>query len=497
MAIISACPSCGGRIRVADAYSGRKVKCPRCAGVFVAAGAPDDDPPTTRQPDSEESGQDPSEALPFWVWGVCALVPLALLIVALWFLFHSVIVVFIILFLLTLTTASIPAFCFVQYSLARSRAIRDHVGEVSLFGGLAKLVLWEANEGLVFLKNKRISRLIYGPRDGGGTSVILPIFGDELKVRVPLTLKLTQFEDAKVVTRESTQLFLRVAIWWRVANLEKYYYSVDKEVHVVHDSMQIEVIGEPQGKGQRAQQNAAEAWILTLAESCIRKLVSQTTTALIISKTATTYLHVDEKHRKAAGRGLSIQAAPPRPGVNDAPLPDAATPGLLADEIRSMLTPKAAEYGLEIERVEIQEVRLPEAIQQALDDVFKSTLLPAKTEQEALAEQIRLKSLADVLGIESVKLQEVLKQFRGSQYIGGFPKVIDAIFAKAANPAAPPAAIGRRDAADPARSLPKANSAPEVSLMCPSCGGDDITQAGQKVECRACGFTFRLDRKKA
>jgi hypothetical protein len=50
--------------------------------------------------------------------------------------------------------------------LAKDAAIHNRQGEVALFGGMVKLVLWEANEGLLLLRNKRISRVIPGGRGG-------------------------------------------------------------------------------------------------------------------------------------------------------------------------------------------------------------------------------------------------------------------------------------------------------------------------------------------
>jgi regulator of protease activity HflC (stomatin/prohibitin superfamily) len=87
-----------------------------------------------------------------------------------------------------------------------------------------------------------------------------------------------------------------------------------------------------------------------------------------------------------------------------------------------MLGPKAEEYGLEVDRVEVQEVRLPQELQEALDRLFRAHLLPAQSEQEARARQIELQGVAEVLGVETGALTEVMKQFRGSTYIGGFPK---------------------------------------------------------------------------
>jgi regulator of protease activity HflC (stomatin/prohibitin superfamily) len=394
--------------------------------------------------------------------------------------------------------------CALKVLLAKSSAIRGHKYEVSLFFGLVKLILWEANQGLVFLKNKRVSKLIYGPEDGGGTMFIYPIFGEELRVRVPLTLKLTQFEDDKVLTRESTQLFMKVAFWWRVADLQKYYYSIDKQVHIVNDRFRKDEILEALPANAKVpQQDAAETWMLTIAESCIRKLVSQATTALVVSKTATSYLHVDEKHQVSAQGKVNNIKAQQTPGGSSsraAKPPNVATPESLAGEILSMLGPEVAQYGLEIDRVEIQEVRLPKEIQAALDDVFKATLLPAQSQQEALAQKIKLQSVASVLGVEAVALTEVLKSFKGSQFIGGMPKFIEALFAKTTERAAEQRASDEVEG-HTRGALPNwtAQEKPgEESLAkCPKCRGDvSIYKGEERATCPSCGSTFRLTRRK-
>jgi len=252
----------------------------------------------------------------------------------------------------------IAAICVVIYlSTRKVAAIRSGEKQKDVFFGLLRLVLWEANEGLLLLKNKQISSLIYGPRDGGGVRFIYPVFGEEVKDWVPLTLRLTYFEDERVLTRESVPLFIKVALWWRVADLEKYYYSVDKEVHVVgsEDLDLEEATGTGPAPSLRAQKNAAEQWVKALAESCIRKIVSQSSTAFVVSKNASSYLHVDRRHEQL----------PPPQGKREAqgPIQESATPDVLADEIHDMLEPKVREYGLEIDRVEVQEVRLPGDLQ--------------------------------------------------------------------------------------------------------------------------------------
>jgi regulator of protease activity HflC (stomatin/prohibitin superfamily) len=464
MSIAVACPTCGAKLKAPDNAAGRKVKCPKCQQP-VAVPRPSgesailahaDGPPVV--PFQRPWWRNP---LLIWLWSVTLilLVLLVVLIILLKSLWAAVAVIALLLLM--------PAFCLLQLTMAKSAAIRDRKDEVNIFGGMMKLVLWEANQGLVFLKNKRVHSLIYGPRDGGGTRFIFPVLGEEVRVRVPLTLKLTSFEDCQVLTRESVQLYMKVALWWRVADLEKYYYSIDKQVHVMTTEhlAEVEALDPKQANPPTAQRDAAEQWLLALAESCIRKLVSQATTALVVSKTATSYMHVEDKHRQPrVGPDSSIQALP-APGHSAPALQEAgdvASPGVLADEIKQMLSPKVQEYGLEINRVEIQEVHLPDKIQGALDEVFKATLKPAQTAQEAQAEQIRLQSAASVLGVETVALQEVMKSFRGSQFIGGMPKFIEALFARTAAPGQGAPALSKPDA-DEARKRSKRKTSGSAS----------------------------------
>src|SRR5260370_10805864 len=307
--------------------------------------------------------------------------------------------------------------------LAKSNAIRHHRNEVNLFGWIVKLVLWEANEGLVFLKNKQISRLIYGPDDGGGTAYIYPIFGDEVRVRVRVTLKLTQFEDNKVLTRESIQVFLKVAFWWRVLDLEKFYQLIDRRVDIVADDYRKDAIVDVlPADGSTPRESAAELWLLTIAESCIRKLVSQSRISSLISKSAVRYLEgQDNTHALPAARrnrAEPVMAALVHDGAARM-VAEGGTPDVLAREIQEMLIPKVADYGLEIDRVEIQELRLPERVQTAIHDIWEAAMLPTRSEHEARAQQIKLQAAAEVIGAPAVALSEVMKSFKGTQFIGG------------------------------------------------------------------------------
>lgn len=285
--------------------------------------------------------------------------------------------------------------------LARFRAIRDHQREVSLFGGTMKLILWEPNEGLVFLRNKAISDVVAG--GVGGTRFISPLRGDELCARVPLTLRMLPWEDKAIPTHESIQVAMKVAVWWRVSDLAKYVFNIDSGVRLGDTQTEVGVL------------EAAEAWLKTLTESTLRLLVSEASVASLISSRAVGYL---QSPSRVAG---SVQ--------NDVPL--SGTPELLTSDLTLRLARKTSDYGLEIQRVEIQSIRLSPEIQESIDRVWKASLLPAQTEGEARARQIELQAAASVLGVDTVALNEVLKNFKGSSFVG-VPAFLGELFGKVA-----------------------------------------------------------------
>src|ERR1043165_2393192 len=93
----------------------------------------------------------------------------------------TILIIFLVIFFLILIAAVTVA---VRMGSAKYFAIRDHKKDVVLLGGFVRLVLWETNEGLVFLRNKAISDVIN--QSSGGTRFIFPVRGEELRARVPL-----------------------------------------------------------------------------------------------------------------------------------------------------------------------------------------------------------------------------------------------------------------------------------------------------------------------
>jgi len=315
----------------------------------------------------------------------------------------------------------------IEVLTAKARAIRRGERELDLLFKCVKLVLWEQNEGLLFLKNKRIHQVVYGPEQGGGMRFIFPVLGDEIRLHVPLTLQMSQFKDDKVLTRESIQLHVKVALWWRIKDrqgLEDFYLLIDKEIHLADDaSMRAEVVADgAEGAGvrkgpKRAELNAAERWMLTLVESCLRKLVSKTSVAWVISKRAADYLQVGTQPAAPTAEALIHH--------DD----NQNTPDLIGKTLRDMLAAELEDFGLEIQKVEIQEVRLPQPLQNAIDRVWEATLQPSRTEQEALARsnliKAELKAVKEVIGDEATAKGYLLDKLQGMTFYPGVQQTVE------------------------------------------------------------------------
>ena len=181
----------------------------------------------------------------------------------------------------------------------------------------------------------------------------------------------------------------------------------------------------------------------TLAESCLRKLIAETSTFLIISKRAASHLHL------GAGGDSATDLTP-------------ATPDVIAELLKKELQPRVEGYGLSIDRVEIQEVQLPPAIQTAVDEVWIASTLPTKSGHEAQALQNRLKVLVESLGQGNAAMVEMLDKMPKGMHLGG-PQMLPTFLAQLGVPFLPtvpvaPAPAGVIPPASPSINSPGAPS---------------------------------------
>lgn len=399
---------------------------------------------------------------------------------------------------------AIVGYCAAKVVLAKPLAIRDGRQDVDLFLGFMRLHLWEQNEGLVFLKNKQISNVIYGsdPEVGGGSVFIFPLLSEELKVRVSLTHRLAVFSDSHILTRESVKVRAKVAFWWKIVDLEKYFYFVDEKVGTLVDEGAAAGVKQS-GRGrsiygfakqQDRQLDAAERWLQTLLESTLRAQVSKSSVADLVSKNATQYL-------QASGEAATAETP-----VRESDMAEGGD--LIAGLLRRLdheIKPKAAEYGLYVERFEFQELRLSDEAQKAVDEVWNASLLPAKAELEARAKQIELQKLQEVLGHDAMVATEVLKSFQGG-FIGGMPSGLNGLLANlggsgsGANPAlenSSKPAQARIATELPAvqSSLPAAESSQGKLVRCSACKREfelPATHTGPHADCPHCGTVLQV-----
>jgi regulator of protease activity HflC (stomatin/prohibitin superfamily) len=288
----------------------------------------------------------------------------------------------------------------VAFLLAPYRAIRSGRRELDLLGGWVKLVLWEPNEGVVILRNKAITDVF---EDGeGGKKFIFPILGDEVKARFPLTTRLIEWEDARILTRESIQVKMKVAAWWKATSLREFALTIDTGIHLDDAHRNVGLL------------EAAEHWLKTLTESTLRSIVSHASIATLVSSQASNYL------RSASATPAPVESPDQRDPVK-----------AISEELQRELNAKLRDFGAVVKDCAIQEITFAPDIQAAIDRVWRAALLPAQSTHEAEARRIALEAEVGVLGVDAVALAEVFKQMGGSTFIG-LPGSVDAMLSRMA-----------------------------------------------------------------
>jgi regulator of protease activity HflC (stomatin/prohibitin superfamily) len=277
-----------------------------------------------------------------------------------------------------------------QLVLAKGRVLIER--EVPLWKGLGKLVSWNPNEGVLFLKNKQIDFVDNNPHDGGGIRIVCPPLGEELALRVPLEIQTLGFEDAQVLTREYMPLTIKGTMYWKISDLSRFYLLISKEIHSASDSGVHHV----EAFAKRPQFEAAEHWLRSMAEEKTRLIVSRIGTGLLIADQLSSDL---PKALPESGTHLGVD---PQSSSGYRSATDS-----LANTITAAFESSVREYGLEIHRVALQEIRLPAEIYAAAVEACKSAYLPLKAQAEALERKLKLQAEVDVIGKDAVGLKEI------------------------------------------------------------------------------------------
>lgn len=363
--------------------------------------------------------------------------------------------------------ALIPVACSLRLLYAYNRAFRGHSKESDLFLGSVKLVLWDPTEGVLFLKNKAIDHVDDNPHDGGGVRFLFPVLGEELGLRVPLTLQALKFND-RVLTRDHIYLSTATTLWWKLHDLRRFYLLVSREVHGMNDRDQGRILSptalipftcphchastrvDPRYAGTSGpcgrcggtiaipasaeivpaqnELRAAEHWITLTAESESRALFARASTGILVAEQIAAAIPAEmrEAPRLAGPSRTALSQPSPPPTYH-------SVSDLFSGQLQLTLQPKMSEYGIEISRVELQEISLPPELLAAAVDAYKASYLPRKAEWMAQARKLeleaeahRLKAESDILGREAIALREVLANTNPS-FIG-LPSFLEQFF---------------------------------------------------------------------
>jgi regulator of protease activity HflC (stomatin/prohibitin superfamily) len=218
----------------------------------------------------------------------------------------------------------------------------------------------------------------------GGARFAFPLLGDTVYARLNLALRSLEWAE-EVLTREALPCRIKLSVWWRVGKMEAFIAGSGT-------AKQLEV-----NDAKETSLSIAESRLLTLTEATTRSILAQASFLEVLTAVKPQYL--DVHHR-----------------------PEEAPPGLaelssdLAKRLSEVLKREAASYGIEIDRVEVRDIRFAQQVEQELREVWLSYLKPVRAEQEAEADRIagmkKLELLArevDLLGGAAISTREIVK----------------------------------------------------------------------------------------
>jgi regulator of protease activity HflC (stomatin/prohibitin superfamily) len=302
-----------------------------------------------------------------------------------------------------------------MYFSPKSNAIRKHLSRVDILGGRGELILWGPRETYIFLKNRRVIHL---GDEHGGSQAILHLFGEEAIGPISLKTDLLTWNIADILTREAQAIEVILGIWWKVEDPHQYAFGITSEIQ---GDFAGQLAADFKAGTQLASENTvidprkpAAKWLYVWVESAVRGYVNRLGMAEVVSSQASKWLQVPSDNAgstPAANRSFDE----------------------IEKTVLSEVAPKAREYGIRLEKLAVQGIRLPKQIQDVIDRTREAFLLPIQSEQEAQARYIRLKreleASRDVLGSQTFELNELLKNFRGANF-GNFPEFLHAIFSR-------------------------------------------------------------------
>lgn len=268
-------------------------------------------------------------------------------------------------------------------SRAKYRAFRHGLKRSPFWFGNIEWVFWDPGETVVLLRHKQLVPM--KGRDGGYCTMSA-WRGEEYRGRISYKTQFSQWQSDSIMTSDGLAVRLAVGIWWRIVDASLYVSRISSEYHE-GDAHKAENLGEP-----------AAVWIKTLAAGTLREEVNHLPAEKLISPYVQAYLQV----RSATDKGEVGQ---------DRPLPNFSEQlgKVHLGKVHSKLDGKTQEYGITIERFEVQELILPPQYQEKLERVRVAFLEPTEAQALTKAQVIALEGLGAVIGKDKVGLIEVLK----------------------------------------------------------------------------------------
>jgi hypothetical protein len=281
--------------------------------------------------------------------------------------------------------------------------------EVPLLWGLVKLVAWDPIEGILFLKNKAMGFCDDDLDDGhGGIRFIYPVFGEEIALRVPLETQTLSVTDDNVLTREYLSVMIRGTMKWRIRDIKNFYLLVSRELRSTMENSdgRLETaarsvqIGDANAKSavDRLVQSAI-TWLRLIAEEQTRIVVSQVSSGLLIAE------RLKEEIPEVKDSFLQSRMLAGPQGTSSE-WQNAANG--LAARIEEAVRQRVGKYGIGIEEVALQEIRLPEGIVEQCIEACKAAYLPVLAQRKGLAKRAELSAEVDLLGREAVATREIV-----------------------------------------------------------------------------------------
>jgi regulator of protease activity HflC (stomatin/prohibitin superfamily) len=327
------------------------------------------------------------------------------------------------------------AFLFLGFSLLRAKRRSLWFGHGDACFGFVRITSWDPTEGILFLKDKAVSFVDSNPNDGGGVRIIFPWMGEEEAFRAPLELQTTELADKDVLTKEYVPVDVKGTVYWRIVDLQRFYLFVSREVREVSERGQRRTISghadgndrRPRRSGTDRQLAAAEEWLRLMAEERTRAVLAQVRTGLLVADQVAADLPEGVRQQVEPEQTGSVASPGTTHGYRN------ATDGLAAS-IFEVIAPAVSEYGIEVHRVALQEVRLRPEIHQAAVAACVTAYDPLKAQRAATVKTLDLEATAagrrmllegeaDVIGSDAVAKREVVGSVQpyafGNRY-GGF-----------------------------------------------------------------------------